>query len=147
MSFAEGLEKTAGPARIIGQAGKVVDTAAQKATEGVKQFAKQQRRERLGGYRGKDVGSGTLNRMQNKAQAAGKPTPSPADQNKTKEKIMSRFDKSQASGKQRAATAQCSFASRHPLLTAGGVYLGARAVMGGDDQKQQSQPPPQISYY
>jgi hypothetical protein len=33
-----------------------------------------------------------------------------------------------------------SFARKHPFLTAGGLYLGARAAFGGDDKNQTQQP-------
>lgn len=126
MSFNLGFEKIAGIGGLVGATAGTATKATKNVAKGVQQFAQKQRVDRVNQYRGalggkKPFGGGDL----------------------TKQKaVLQRSDSMQAS----AARRKMTFAQKHPLLTAGGVLLGAKALMGSPEPQQPSQPPQVVSY-
>lgn len=148
--FTQGFEKVAFLAPILGRAAGYAGRGAKGAVKGVKSFAAGQKQKfRSGraaayGREARVPGEGLYSGQARRMAAAGRgPTASEG---------VSMHQKAQARVKERAARMQDyvkskkkSFAARHPLMTAGGLYLGARYAMGGGDQQQQQpQMQPQV---
>lgn len=126
MSFSNGFEKTAGLGGLVGAAAGTGAKATQTAVKGVQNFAQKQRVDRVNSYR---------------SALSGKKPMAGGDLAKSKS-VLQRSDSMQASAARRKQT----FAQKHPLLTAGGVLLGAKALMGGGEQQQPTQPPQVVQY-
>lgn len=77
----------------------------------------------------REVGQGLANRRA--------PTSADVDVKKAREDVFKRSSKM----KDTALKNKPSFARKHPFITAGALYLGTKAALGGgDDNKQSSQP-------
>lgn len=127
--FSEGFEKTGavGPGRAIGATAGAATRAAKAVGGGVKKYVAGEKVKSIGSYR----------------SALGKEKPVGKGLKATPEKVLERKSKMEASAKANKP----SFARRHPFLTAGGLYLGARAAFGGGEDKQQMPPQqPQVGY-
>lgn len=173
MSFVNGFEKVAMIGRAIGTAAGATARAGKSTLKGISDFATKQRAGRISGYRGalsgkQGVGESLLNRRaikqvdaQRAADVASRkflPGPGGSDptaknfasgvakakdslKNSTKADVLARADKMEAGRKARKSP----FYIRHPYMTAGGVFLGARALSKGDPQ-QPAQPPQVVQY-
>lgn len=149
MSFTQGFEKTAwslNPARIVGGARGLVSGATKGVKKLVKEHIGAQKVRGVESYRsmagsGSKAPGGNLARV--RAKKIGKKKVPSAGQvakqtPKAQSDVMSRYNRAQDS----KLAKKPSFARKHPILAAGGLYLGARAVMGGgsDDSQRPGQP-------
>ena len=127
MSFSNGFEKTAALGKAIGAVAGTAAKAGRTATKAVGEFATKQRIGRVGAYRQASTGRPA-------AFAGGDPAKQKA--------VLGRMDQMKAnkvkSGK--------SIFEKHPFMTAGATLLGAKALMGNDQQKAPP-PPPQVIQY
>lgn len=152
MSFTHGFEKVAGISNIVGQVGAGLVKGTAGIRKGVSDFAVAQRADRLKGYRsvlsGKkgEIGGVSANRAIDKLRK------NPTDLAKTdwdkavgkiksgkQQEAMSRLDRMKS-----MAVKKDPFYKRHPYLTAAGVYLGAKSMMGSNEPPP---PPPQVVQY
>lgn len=119
MSFCKGFEKTAGkipsPANVMGQAAGYATRGAAATTKAGKQVASNV----------KNVVKEHSKKQKVAFTEGYKKARGPAE------------DAAKGAGKNKGP----SFASRHPYMTAGLLYLGTKAMLGGGDDKQSSQPP------
>lgn len=145
--FTQGFEKIAVLAPIVGRAAGYARRGVTGTVKGVKSFAagqKQKFRAGRGAAYGRETrvpGEGLYSGQARRMAAAGRgPTASEgaAMHQKAKAGVKERYSQMKDYQKSKKK----SFASKHPFLTAGGLYLGARFAMGGGDQ-QQSPPPGQ----
>lgn len=144
--FTSGFEKTAFVAKAIGAVRGTAAKATKMVSKGVRSFVDRQRESGIEAYRkastgkARKPGEGLYNSRARNLAAKGKaPGFSEAQtlEKKTKQDIGARATRMQESAKANKK----SFAGKHPFLTAGGLYLGARyAFSGGDGQSQQQQP-------
>jgi hypothetical protein len=140
MSFAHGFEKTAwNPMTGVGQVAKGVSnvgSAIKKTTSNIMAGGKAARME---GFRGAETGAGLgASRVRKAAETGAKAAP----QAQTRLDVSKRMSRMQTSKADAAAKAKPSFARKHPFVTAGALYLGAKsAFSGGDSDKK---PAPQL---
>ena len=141
MSFTSGFEKTAFIASALGAAGGTISKATKGTVKAVKGFASGQKAKGIESYRrASGVGSKAAPGAGLAARRApgGKVTPEVAG--KARADLFARKDRADASKQ----TKKPSWARKHPFLTAGGLYLGARTAFGGGDDKDQRSSQPQV---
>ena len=162
MSFVKGFRKVAAhslantsllktPARLLGMGARAAEDVGKGLQQSVKNLTVGQRTARLEGYRGASKPAIGAVAAQKDIQALKSKKPNmdsskfeAKSQEISKQKrnaVLARYDKMQQAKK----TTGPGFIQRHPFLTAGGVYLGARAMSGGDEGQQA--PPPQVVQY
>lgn len=128
MSFSNGFEKTASLHKeaflgsAIGYAGGMARRMTGGFTGAVKGFAKRQEANRILSYQ-KGLGNPTTPEAVARLQRMRSKNPN----------FLQNMQK------------QTSWFRRHPYLTLGGAYLGAKMMMGG--QPQPPPPPPQVVQY
>lgn len=122
--FTSGFEKTAFLGKAVGALGGATRRAGEATVKGVKSFAKGQEAGRIMSYQ----------------KALGKPTTA-----KAVERLQQMREKN-PNLLQAMSRKKPGFVQRHPYLTAGAAFFGAKALMGGGEQQQQP-PPPQVIQY
>lgn len=160
MSFTTGFEKTAFVLPALQKARGFATKAVGGLSAGVKSFASRQREKGIAAYRSAMQPSGMAST--NAAKAVRK-APGEALYNKRIEKATNAGKRPGSLGEHEAMAAGAkqdvasrakrmenykrsqnkSFASKHPYITAGGLYLGTKAMMGGGDKDQPQQQQPQ----
>lgn len=165
------MEKEAFLASTLGAIGGTAQRLGLAATKGISGFAKAQKTNRLTAFRGARGGAagGKDLRAARAALGAKGPTGAPlltgealtAAQGKLKDatkavaankgamsaKVVERHNRIMTKNPNllgNMANKKPGFASRHPYLTAGAAFLGAKALMGNPEQPP---PPPQIVQY
>jgi hypothetical protein len=146
--FTEGFEKTA----FIGKAVGAIGGAAAKATEsvaaGAKNFMAKQKAGRIASYRkwsgkgskmapSEGLAAGRARRATEKGGGGFTSHQNDVRETKARSDVFGKQTKKEDAVK----AAKPSFARKHPFLTAGGLYLGARAAMSGGDKDKQQSPP------
>lgn len=146
MSFTQGFEKTADVAGMLGKAKGTIQKGITGAKRGVSNFLAAKKQSFRAGHQAafgraeSKAGEGLANRAADKAKTLGAPQ-SPAQTAATaKYKGSEVKDRAKRMGESKANNKK-SFAGKHPFLTAGGLYLGARYALGGGEDKKQSQAP------
>ena len=151
MSFTHGFEKTAaipGPAQIIGTARGTASKVVGEAKKSIKSFVGAQKEKGIQAYRAAKTtsaakplatGEGIYNRRAKKMADQGK-APGFSEAKDMAGKAKKQVEERASKMKDTAVKNKKSFAGKHPLLTAGGLYLGARMAMGGGEDKNQQQP-------
>lgn len=147
--FTEGFEKTAlgvpSPGKAIGTVRGALSRTGKAIKGSIGRYGKQETEKAIQAYRGQksiphETGTALYGARARKAQAAGKQAPNFKDSLEGASQAKSDVYKRKTRMEESRVANKPSFARKHPFLTAGGLYLGARAAMGGgDENKQQPQ--------
>jgi hypothetical protein len=134
MSFTNGFEKTAwNPMTGVGQVSKGISATGKAIKGAVGNVMAGGKAARMEGFRGAATGAGlNASRVRKAAETGAKVKPA-AQTRLDVSKRMSRMETSKADA---AAKAKPSFARKHPFITAGALYLGAKSAFSGGDQEK-----------
>lgn len=144
MSFTQGFEKVAwNPMTGVGQVAGAASKAKKTLVEGTKNLLAGGKASRIEGFTGgRQVGSNLAKSRMRQAAEYGKPV---AQATQTRKDAAKRLSSMQSYKAEKALKDKPSFARKHPFVTAGALYLGARTALGGGDDKQQQQQPQVMS--
>ena len=123
----------------VGQIAKGTQKATKAVVSGTQNILAGGKASRMEGFRGKPTGG---NLAKTRATLTGKPVAEV--EGKARLDVAKRKSRMEGYQADKAAKDKPSFAKKHPLLTAGGLYLGARAAMGGGDENKQQAQQPQV---
>lgn len=135
--FTQGFEKLAwNPMTGVGQAAKGVSQAGKALGEGAKNLLAGGKASRIEGFTGKSVGAKLNVTRARQAGETGKAIRPAAD---TRRDVAKRMGRMQSYKSMSEAKNKPSFARKHPFITAGALYLGARSAFGGGGEKKKEE--------